>query len=213
MEKRAVLFLIISLLIVLLYPYFLEKFGLIQEPKPQKAIQKKEVKTKTLEAPAITEEITETLMPPAEEKLITVETELYRAILSTRGAAITQWKLKNYTEGDYPLVEPIQLYRPLSEGVPPLSIMTGERERDEQLQQAIYQLQGDDLSLDAEQPTGTILFILDDPARQRYIAKSLTFHHDSYRVDIELDVRGKQASYEAHLGTNFGIVDWGNQQV
>ena len=38
----------------------------------------------------------------------------------------------------------------------------------------------------------------------------LTFHHDSYLVDMSFSIEGVTESYDIGLGTNFGIVEWGD---
>ncbi len=40
--------------------------------------------------------------------------------------------------------------------------------------------------------------------------KQLTFHHDSYLVDMSFAIEGVTESFDVGLGTNFGIVEWGD---
>ena len=42
------------------------------------------------------------------------------------------------------------------------------------------------------------------------VEKRLTFHHDSYVVDVSFAIEGVTESYDIGLGTNFGIVEWGD---
>lgn len=208
MEKRAVLFLIISLFIILVYPYLLKKMGIYKTPPPVP-------KTERMPPPDLfvgdkppidlSEQVTALI------KDVTVETSLYRATLSTQGGTITGWELKTYKEDITPLANPINLFSPSSEKRFPLSILTGDAARDAALQQGIYYVEGDDLKLTPGRPTGEITFIFDDPETGGYIAKRMKFYHDSYRVDVELDVRGIPQPYWLSLGTNFGIIDWGQK--
>jgi YidC/Oxa1 family membrane protein insertase len=41
------------------------------------------------------------------------------------------------------------------------------------------------------------------------VEKRLTFHHDSYVVDVSVALEGVTETYDVGLGTNFGIVEWG----
>ncbi len=213
MEKRAVLFLIISVLIVIAYPYLLKKLGIYETEtqRPQELVEqeppKDPVEPVELERPIVT-------LPgpvPAQEQRLKIESPLYKAILSTRGGTITQWELKTYTEDNGPVAGQIQLYNDTPEKIKPLSIFTGDKSLDKELQEGIYRVDGEDLKLTAEHPTGTITFILDDPEQNRYVAKQMTFHYDSYQVDVELDTQGLSESYLLSVGTNFGIVKWAEQ--
>ena len=49
-----------------------------------------------------------------------------------------------------------------------------------------------------------------DPVTHLGVEKRLTFHHGSYVVDVSIDMEGVTESYEIGLGTNFGIVEWGD---
>src|SRR5262245_66439564 len=49
-----------------------------------------------------------------------------------------------------------------------------------------------------------------DPFTHLGVEKRLTFHHDSYMVDVAVAIEGVNEAYEVGLGTNFGIVEWGD---
>ena len=42
------------------------------------------------------------------------------------------------------------------------------------------------------------------------VEKRLTFHHNSYVVDVSVAMEGVTEPYDVGLGTNFGIVEWGS---
>jgi YidC/Oxa1 family membrane protein insertase len=210
MEKRAVLFLIISLLIVIAYPYLLEILGVYEKEPRQPTDQELPQKTKDSKRPIIP------VVPapdsaPAQERMLTIETQLYKATLNTRGGTITQWELKTYREDRSSTAEQIQLFSTSPEKEGPLSIITGDEAYDKELQEGVYHVEGEDLRLNAKHPTGTISLILDDPAQNLYVAKHLTFYHDNYQVDMELDTQGIPELYQLSVGTNFGIADWAEQ--
>lgn len=208
MEKRALLFLILSLIVVILYPYFLEMFTPADKRETEKGSRPETgIVQKTPQAPPRPIP----LLAPAQERLLIIETELYRAVLSTRGGVITEWQLKAYQDNGQQPPQAIKLYQPVAQNTPPLSITTGNADLDAQLQQTIFQGQGEDLTLDAERPTGRITLVFDDPAGNRFVAKHLTFKHDSYEMGIELEVQGIPDLYQVLLGTNFGIMNWGGE--
>jgi YidC/Oxa1 family membrane protein insertase len=49
-----------------------------------------------------------------------------------------------------------------------------------------------------------------DPVTHLGVEKRLTFHHGSYVVDVSIAMDGVTESYDVGLGTNFGIVEWGD---
>jgi YidC/Oxa1 family membrane protein insertase len=206
MEKRALIFLVLSLIIVLVYPYLLEKLGLGGRPQVEKS---KPVLTGPAQKKPDRVVAPPPLLPPAEERLITVETELYRAVFSTKGAGLTDWELKAYMDGGKQPPQPIMLYRAGPQDIPPLSLFTGNPERDSRLRETVFQVQGGDLKLEAGRPEGTLTFILEHPDPDLSVTKRLTFQHDRYEVEIEVEARGIEGPYQVHLGTNFGVTDWG----
>jgi YidC/Oxa1 family membrane protein insertase len=209
MERNAVLFLVLSIVIIIVY-------SMVVPPAPPQAPNQV---APSQEAPSVTGGVatpsTRAELPAlaaGPERVVTVETDLYRATLSTRGAVITSWQLKRYTNG--PKNEtPIELFVPpekVSALAPLAVVVEGE---DEALKTAVlngpYALEGDDLQLSADRgPTGQLRFAVRTPSGQ-VVSKRLTFHHDSYQVDVEVETRGVTGAYRLMLGENFGIREWG----
>lgn len=208
MEKRFVLFLIISFVLIMVYPYLLGWFGIVQPPPLEKSMEEfeKPQQTQTIPLDKRPRPTVPSLLP-ASEKRITVETPLFKVTLSTRGGSITGWELKQY---DIQASEqgPINLYQPNLEAIPVLGIETGDIEVDKELVDAVFHFEGKDLYLDENRTSGTVRFILEDPERGLYISKKITFYHDRYDAEVEFDVRGVENIYRTYLGTNFGIVSW-----
>src|SRR4029078_1017088 len=63
---------------------------------------------------------------------------------------------------------------------------------------------------DAAHPVGHVTLQFHDSAAHLSVEKRLTFHHDSYMVDVSFAIEGVTESYDIGLGTNFGIVEWGD---
>src|SRR5688500_3349209 len=59
-------------------------------------------------------------------------------------------------------------------------------------------------------PVGNVTMQFHDTTTHLSVEKRLTFHHYSYLVDMSFTVEGVAESYDIGLGTNFGIVEWGD---
>ncbi len=59
-------------------------------------------------------------------------------------------------------------------------------------------------------PTGHVTLRFHDPASGLKVQKRLTFRQENYLVDVSLTVDGLSGAYDIVLGTNFGIVEWGD---
>ncbi|HLC19144.1 MAG TPA: membrane protein insertase YidC [Thermodesulfobacteriota bacterium] len=103
MDKKAFLAIIISIGILLLYPYIIKK---VYPPRPAETRAEKAAPEKVAQvAPGVS--------PPGEampgeapkepeitftEVLTTVDTPLYRAVFTNHGGAVKEWELKRYTQ-------------------------------------------------------------------------------------------------------------------
>ena len=213
MERNAVLFLVLSIVIIIGYSVLVPPGpSPSRPPEPPKALPES--------APAPSPSVEQAAPPdaaiePGPERVVAVETDLYRATLSTRGGVITSWRLARYTNGPQKTT-PIDLFVPSPEGaaLSPLAVVV--ETDDAALKSAFlagpYALAGGDLRLSAERPTGELRFEARTPSGQ-IVSKRLVFHHDSYEVDVELATRGVAGSYRLMLGENFGIRQWGDMTV
>ena len=74
---------------------------------------------------------------------------------------------------------------------------------------ALYQVTQDLTHLDSAHPVGHLTFRYHDAQKNVDVEKELTFHHGSYLVDIAIRTQGLTTPVDVTLGTNFGIVEWG----
>jgi YidC/Oxa1 family membrane protein insertase len=214
MERNAVLFLVLSIVIIIGY-------SVLVPPGPSPSRPPEPPKASPEAAPAPPPSLERAAPPdaaiePGPERVVTVETDLYRATLSTRGGVITSWRLARYTNGPQKTT-PIDLFVPSPEGaaLSPLAVVV--ETDDAALQSAFltgpYALDGGDMRLSADRrPTGELRFEARTPSGQ-ILSKRLVFHHDRYEVDVELATRGVAGSYRLMLGENFGIRQWGDMTV
>jgi YidC/Oxa1 family membrane protein insertase len=231
MDKRVIVFLALSVIIIVGYEYLLTELGLL----PQPSVSEQADQPITEESPADKGEqgVKPQLPTPpagsgdspekpstdqvrsqtvrkelAAPETVEVETDLYRAKFTSRGAALTSWELKRYrsTAGAETLV---QLVRQGGRFVQPLTATTDDTALTKELGQGIYHVAKDFTSVSHDHPTGHVTFSYDNPETGMRLEKRFTFHAGSYVVDMEVVQSGVSAAVNVELGTNFGIVDWG----
>ena len=229
MDKRLILFLVLSLTIILGYEYVLKELGIIQEPLFSEPSDS---------TPAVTPPPTDTspgsqpsTPPPAKAsaspesqgqdaktqsprgeavaaETVEVETDLYRAKFTTRGAVLTSWELKRYrSSSDGKSL--VQLVRQGGKFPEPLTVTTDDGALAKEFRDGLYRVEKDFTTLDQGHPTGHVTFYYATPGSDVRLEKQLTFHTDSYIVDIALKSQGLAAPVKVELGTNFGVVEWG----
>src|SRR5437773_9479335 len=129
MEKRIILFLVLSMAVIVLYPYLLEKLGLAKRPAPAapRAVAPKKdtaapaaVTAPAPPSPQILPTSARVPTPATEgrEQEATVETDLVKVVLSNRGGVIKRWELKRYLTSDHRDPKPIQLVPAMAQDVP-----------------------------------------------------------------------------------------------
>jgi YidC/Oxa1 family membrane protein insertase len=229
MEKRVIVFLVLSLGIIFGYEYLIKELGLLPEPTISEEAEPSISETSspssigpespTPGAPATTAIAPQKpsagevrLQDPRREssapEFIVVETELYRATFTTRGAALTSWELKRYrSSSDGKSL--VQLVRQRGKFAEPLTVTVDDTSHSKELSEGIYRVEKDFTALDQGHPTGHITFSYSNPATGVRLEKQLTFHTESYVVDIALKSSGLAEAVKLGLGTNFGVVDWG----
>lgn len=229
MEKRVIVFLVLSLGIIFGYEYLLKELGLlpqstITEPAEPSTSVARSPSSPSPGSPASNAPTTKDMaslkssgeevraqeprVEPSATELIDVETDLYRAKFTTRGAALTSWELKRYRSSadGKPLV---QLVRQGGKFAEPLTITADDPSQSKELSQGIYKVEKDFTTLDQSHPIGHMTFHYSNPATGIRLEKQLTFHADSYIVDIVLKSSGLAGAVKVGLGTNFGVVEWG----
>ena len=137
-----------------------------------------------------------------------MDTALYHGKFSSRGAVLTNWELKRYrgSSDEHPAVE---LVRQGGKFAGPLTVMTDNADLTKELSEGIYRVEKDFATLDQTHQTGHVTFVYESTAAGVRIEKQLTFHADSYIVDVALKSTGLTGSVRVGVGTNFGIVEWG----
>jgi len=230
MDKRVVVFLVLSVGIILGFDLLLKQMGWFPEPPPVENATATDSSSPGQEpAPTHVEgrnsgptsSIAPTqsgqksnipssaVSPSILEQTVTVETDLVRIGLSNRGGVIQSLELKRYHKG-LPEKKPVQLVYQGGKFRGPLSITLPNADIDKTIREGLFSIEKDFTSLDTAHPVGHVTMQFHDPVTHLGVEKRLTFHHDSYVMDISVAMEGVTESYEIGLGTNFGIVEWGD---
>ena len=235
MERRVILFLLLSLAILLGYDYLLRELGIT--PPPEQPDQSRpaagsgergagpvQAPTTRAESPAAgsgDSRPSSTSTGPSgrpaavgaqsspEERTEEVVTDLFRVVLTNRGAAITSWQLTRYTIRGPDGSQPIQLVHKEGKFQQPLSVQSTDAALARQLAEGLYHVARDFTTLDASHPVGHLTFTYHAPGTGLAVEKRLTFRHHSYLVDVAVRTAGVAGPVDLRLGTNFGIVEWG----
>jgi len=207
MEKRLIVFLILSLLIIFAYPFFIERMAGTPPQAPEVARVPTETEQESGSSALPRQSVPTTEQAVVEEKNAkekVIETDLYRVVLSNVGGTIKEWQLKKYTKKtETGEVIPIKL---LQEGAKtlPLTIFTQEEPNGSK---QLYTLDEKPVQLSLEKPTEVVTLTAVGPDGRK-ITKELTFHNDHYLVDTRIATEGYTQGYKISLGTNFGINNW-----
>ncbi len=227
MEKRVALFLILSLLIVLGWNFLAGKMGWIPEPPPeemQEAPRPAEPEAKPSQPRGSAETVLAKEEPsspsqapsdmpmagiPSAEEFVVVETDLYRARFSNRGAVIHGWELAEYTTPSPEGPVPVELMYKEGRFLKPLAVKVADEGLTETLRDGLYRVSRDFERLDERHRVGHLSFVYRDEDSGVRVEKELTFHYGSYVVDVKVRAEGLPEDWGVNLGTNFGIVEWG----
>lgn len=216
MEKRVLVAIVLSFLVLVLYQAVFFK----KKPQPEipaESITEIEKKPEQLpyvkESPEIEGTIQEKEQPREEalpqnissqaEEEITIDTSLYQATWSNRGAVLKSWKLKKHKDENK---EDLELVSRLASEVKiyPFSLRTDDSSFDSLINDSLYQPSDLELAL-SEGRAGEIRFQFADERGTR-VEKILTFQDGKYDFDVQIDVWKYGQKVEPHIiwGPGFG---------
>ena len=191
MEKRALIAIAISFVILFLYQYFFIK------PEPQQTQKKTEVVKKEEPVPVKPLELPVSPKATAEEKEIKVDTEFYSAVFTTRGGTLKHFEIKKYKDKEgknVVLLKGQGLESPLSLG--PTDGFN--------LSDAGFQTSGKDITVDKDKKSDSLIFEYADSGLS--VKRTYTFYSNDYRIDVKDEVSGLP-DYWITIGSDFGIHD------
>ncbi|MBS3818253.1 membrane protein insertase YidC [bacterium] len=211
MEKRLILAIVLSFVVLFLYQALFVKNppppqpseeatspqksppqAPLTEPSAEKVQKEPQKKKETFEK--ITEE---------NENQIVVDTALYRAVWSNKGAVLLSWKLKKHQDDEG---ENLQLVPNESEklGKYPFSLRTEDESFNQLANNSLYQFSRHQIELTQDQ-SQKIRFLYSD-SEGNQVEKIFTFHNGRYSLDIQLNVYKEGQKIHPHLvwGPGFG---------
>jgi YidC/Oxa1 family membrane protein insertase len=191
MDNKTLLAIILSIAVIIGYQFLF--------PPPQQPVVKppQPVVEKKTEAPGQATIPVTPATTSAAEKDITVENNLYSAVLSSKGGTIKSWAIKAYK--DKKGQDVILLKKP---GVlPAVGIGTNDSF---DLAEVNFSISGTDLKLDSNKNSGTVVFEYSHEGVS--IRRTYTFYAGTYKVDISDEVTGLP-EYWITLGSDFGLYE------
>jgi len=213
MEKRALLAVILSFVVLFFYSQFF-----VPKPTPE-SIQLRNQQTETAPdtetgqtaagpSPSPTRETPETPETNLEYaavaatsddllvKEIIIESDHFVAHVSNKGGVLTRFTLKNYRDSVKEDSIPYEMVRQLPNiTYYPLTLLFQNTTLTTSFQKGAYETDAeqDFIHLDAGQPTFSVNFTRTDGSGVA-VSKTLTFHHDSFLIDVDLLVRNQSNS-------------------
>ncbi|MBI5695121.1 MAG: membrane protein insertase YidC [Nitrospirae bacterium] len=135
-------------------------------------------------------------IPDVPERLITIETDLYTAVISTRGGVIKSWKLKAYKDDTGAPIEMVVF----KSGLMPLTVAPdGMNIASAGTMPYQADVAGDTINVNGEAPLVLVYNAPDGTS----ITKSMKFKTGTYAVDMKVDVTGF-SGYNLYMGESFG---------
>lgn len=212
MEKRLILAIVLSFLVLALYQMIFMKNR--PQPEPEVPVQT-EVAAQAAEAapaPAGPEPQKEdsTVPPPAFEETkaeaetqVVIETSLYRAVWSNKGASLRNWTLKDHLDEQQEGLELVSR-RAAETGRYPFFLDTQDDELDGQANAGLFVPSVSRLSL-ADGETGEVIFYYSDGNNVK-IEKRFVFTGGTYQLDIQVSVwkDGRQVEPRIIWGPGIG---------
>lgn len=209
MEKRLLIAIVLSVLVLILYSALF-----VKKPPPPKPVLEPAAEV-TEEPPSDLPPKQETAAPepaaPVEfqpvaessEQKISVETWQYRAVWSNRGAVLRSWRLKDFTDEDE---EPLELVSTRSEELQrfPFALNTNDPEFDRVINTALYTASSPSLALEDGQSRELRFEFADDSGNR--VEKTFIFEGGTFAFDIQVRVWKNGQPLEPRLvwGPGFG---------
>ena len=205
MEKRALIAVIISLVILVVWQFYFA-------PSPPETPKEKPGQEKAQPAAKTPEETGKTAAPaeqkpgvipipgaPAPQavkvepgKDVTVDTPLYTAVFDTRGARLKEFKVKKYMDKMGEGAKPIDLAKEIIGGGSPLGLEISEANFPFS-SDSLFQVNVEKLELGPNNNKGELIFSWNSPEGPS-ITQQMTFYADSYGVDIGLQMANPSSS-------------------
>lgn len=216
MEKRVLLAIVLSFLVLVLYQAVFVKKKPLPESQPEQLaeVEKKPDQQIFKRKPAIPTESPQEAAPVEEkrslepvsgqsEEQILIDTSLYQAVWSNSGGVLKSWKLKKHKDEN---MEDLELVSLLSSetNIYPFFLSTGDSTFDDTINTALYKYSDLKLVLENNQ-TGELHFHYAD-SQGIEVEKIFTFHGGKYDFDVKINAwkNGQKIEPQLLWGPGFG---------
>jgi YidC/Oxa1 family membrane protein insertase len=202
MERRVLLALALSLLVLLVWP------RIFPPPVPPSAPALPHEAAEGPGAAAAEDDVPEP-EPGAYEaraaqavEIVEHEDDLFRVRLSNEGGRILSWRLKEYEGQDGEPLEVVARYRDAGEAFP-LAVRVGDPALAQRINRALFEIE------ETEVPSGRRISFHWADGSGLSVQKSLTFRSGNYLVQLDLEVvdRGRTLPASVVWGPGFGAQD------
>jgi YidC/Oxa1 family membrane protein insertase len=214
MEKRLLLAIVLSFLVLFLYQLVFVKKQPPPEPTAEtqteiqkspllKPVQKESVESIEKSTAADVEEEAFQSVSEEQEKQIVVDTPLYRAVWTNKGAQLKSWKLKEYLDEDKEYLELISVHS-AELGQYPFFLNTDYPDFNSTINKALYKYSSQGLELQAgQQEELRFEFATENGTR---VEKIFVFKGGTYDFDIQINVwrQGEKIEPRIVWGPGFG---------
>jgi YidC/Oxa1 family membrane protein insertase len=215
MEKRALIAIAASFLILVLWSYVFPPperppqpepvtiTGTEPSPEPQPVAAEPALAVEDELAPLEEEPDAPQVAAEREESLV-IETGNFTVGLTNRGGVATSWRLHHYTANGG---EPLELFpRFVDQKRFPLSVVLDDMSLAELLNESLYQVERERLPRREELGSGERVTFTWSDGRALSATKSFTFWSESWLVEVRLEVidRGRKLPARLAVGPGFG---------
>lgn len=185
MEKRALIAVVLSILVLILYQEWVARRYVAPPPPPAEEKTEKAPAPLPQPRPKAPEVKAVPAVGRPSVREIRVETDRYVAVFTNQGARLKSFTLKNYRASVAEQSPPFEMIPPVP-GVPyPLGVeLAGPKPFNDR--ELIYAVEGKDLKLGGD-ARGTLIFRAKTPAGA-VLAKKFTFTGDAYPIQVEIAV-------------------------
>jgi len=215
MEKRVLVAVVLSFLVLYLYQAFLAPPPPTPQPRPQVAGQAAvataggaaSAASPTVPAsisPAPAEPMAAALVSEPAERDIVVDTDLVRAVFTNRGGRLKAWALKRYNDSGGSLVDLVP--RGIQGAALPFSLVTGSDAVDGVVNQALYKVVAEGWDSGAGEGRSVVFEYADKSGL--VVRKGFTLARASYIIGFKGDVTigGTSANLAVSMGPGLGDV-------
>jgi YidC/Oxa1 family membrane protein insertase len=200
MEKRAVLAIVLSLVVVVLWSIFFAPApppppSEVSEPTPSPSAPPAGVGTPQPAASVSPGAVSSTERPPSapvtQEVFVTVDTGVARFTLTSQGASVRAVQLQAYHTTLAKGAPPVEIAPVPGSTTLPLNAELSMEQRVTSLGQVVFTPSQTELTLSTTQPEGTVAFH-GDLGNGRTVHRLYRFHHTNYTFEISTWVEGLQ---------------------